>query len=232
MSNTEAQPATKRCKKCRAWLPATIEHFYWIKHLARLAHSCKRCIVTEQSARQRNNWASLVEYGKEYRSKNTDKIRNRKKSYAQKNRAQIATQKAAYASKNIERRRAVHRAWRTKNRDHWRAYHRNRYKQLPQAEKLSIAFSRSIRRSIKNKSGATWESVVGYSVFDLMAHLERQFSGRISWANYGTFWHIDHIVPLCLFSNGEKRAAWALSNLRPLPSKDNLEKAGNRTHLI
>lgn len=232
MSDMEAKAAEKRCKKCGIGLPATIEYFYWIKHLARLAHSCKKCLIAEQLKRQRNNWANLVEYGKQYRSKNADRIQNRKKSYAQKNRTQIATQKAAYASKNKERRRIIHRAWRTKNRDHWRAYHRNRYRQLPQAEKLSIAFSRSIRRSIKNKNGATWESIVGYSISDLMAHLERQFTGWMSWSNYGPYWHIDHITPLRLFSYNGRRAAWALSNLRPLLSKENLKKGGNRTHLI
>src|SRR3546814_3330220 len=46
------------------------------------------------------------------------------------------------------------------------------------------------------KNGRSWEILVGYTVADLMAHLERQFLPGMSWDNRGE-WHIDHIRPLC-----------------------------------
>src|SRR3546814_6097044 len=46
------------------------------------------------------------------------------------------------------------------------------------------------------KNGRSWETLVGYTVADLMAHLERQFLPGMSWDNRGE-WHIDHIRPLC-----------------------------------
>src|SRR3546814_14803337 len=48
------------------------------------------------------------------------------------------------------------------------------------------------------KNGRSWETLVGYTVADLMAHLERQFLPGMSWDNRGE-WHIDHIRPLCSF---------------------------------
>lgn len=61
-----------------------------------------------------------------------------------------------------------------------------------------------------------------------MAHLERQFSPGMSWANYGR-WHIDHDTPVARFNfdsaeHPEFKACWALTNLKPLWARDNLSK--------
>src|SRR3546814_3594325 len=42
------------------------------------------------------------------------------------------------------------------------------------------------------KNGRSWETLVGYTVADLIAHLERQFLPGMSWDNRGE-WHIEHI---------------------------------------
>ena len=86
------------------------------------------------------------------------------------------------------------------------------------------------------KGGQTWRRLVGYSIDDLMRHLERQFVKGMSWANIGD-WHIDHIVPRASFSyrcadDDEFRACWALTNLRPLWSKENLTKGAQRLLLV
>jgi hypothetical protein len=44
------------------------------------------------------------------------------------------------------------------------------------------------------KKGRKWEHLVGYTVEDLMAHLESLFVGGMNWENMGD-WHIDHKVP-------------------------------------
>lgn len=86
------------------------------------------------------------------------------------------------------------------------------------------------------KGGKPWEKLVGYSAADLRDHIERQFLPGMSWAN-ASDWHIDHIVPLTAFKyeasdDPEFRAAWALSNLRPLWASDNVRKQAKRTHLL
>lgn len=74
-----------------------------------------------------------------------------------------------------------------------------------------------------------WESLVGYTVTDLMTHLEKQFRFGMTWENYGKWWHIDHIIPLSRLNytsylDPEFKQAWALSNLQPLWKIDNLRK--------
>ena len=86
------------------------------------------------------------------------------------------------------------------------------------------------------KKGRSWEALVGYTVEDLMRHLERQFSKGMTWGNRGE-WHIDHIVPLKSFTfispdEPEFKAAWALTNLRPLWGKENIRKNAKRLHLL
>lgn len=86
------------------------------------------------------------------------------------------------------------------------------------------------------KGGRNWENLVGYTVDQLVVHIERQFQRGMTWENRGA-WHIDHIIPLSQFKitdTGcpEFKAAWALSNLRPLWAKENQRKKAKRLYLI
>lgn len=92
--------------------------------------------------------------------------------------------------------------------------------------------SRGIRRSIgSDKGGHHWEDVVGYTFDELKSHLEKQFVEGMTWENYGTKWHIDHIRPMCSFNiqhieDEEFKQCWALKNLQPLWALDNQIKNG------
>jgi len=104
-----------------------------------------------------------------------------------------------------------------------------------QAKKLGVA---ELMRGAINRNGnsPTVELVVGYSITELVAHLEKQFTKGMDWSRYrcGDI-HIDHIVPVKDFSlerNEEVRACWALSNLRPVWADENLRKSARRTHLL
>lgn len=82
----------------------------------------------------------------------------------------------------------------------------------------------------ENKGGRSWEAIVGYTLAQLVSHLERQFVKGMTWANYGE-WHIDHVRPISSFSfsTGEDpdfKACWAMTNLRPLWAKPNIQKGG------
>lgn len=80
------------------------------------------------------------------------------------------------------------------------------------------------------------ERKLGYSIAKLTAHLERQFAPGMDWPVFlsGRI-HIDHVLPLSSFDladPAELRAAWALSNLRPMWAELNLAKGSARTLLI
>lgn len=92
----------------------------------------------------------------------------------------------------------------------------------------------SLKKSYRSKK---YEDIFGYSLEDLASHIERQFIGKMSWDNYGSYWHIDHIRPLSSFNyqsikDQQFLDCWCLSNLRPLAVKDNISKKDKRIFLV
>ncbi len=108
----------------------------------------------------------------------------------------------------------------------WRSY---RQRKRDQRNHLHSAISGSVGYSLRSgKGGRTWEALVGFSVEDLMAHLEKQFREEMGWRNYGR-WHVDHIRPVSSYEfthpdDPDFKACWALSNLQPLWAEENWSK--------
>ena len=79
----------------------------------------------------------------------------------------------------------------------------------------------------RNKSAATL-TLLGCSINELRAHLERQFTAGMTWDNYGVKgWHIDHKKPCAAFDLSDptqQRECFHYTNLQPLWAKDNLSK--------
>lgn len=112
-----------------------------------------------------------------------------------------------------------------------------------QAKRPEILLSRRMKRLVSlslstsgGKGGRSWKSLVGYSVEELRRHVELQFLPGMNWENRSE-WHLDHIVPLSSFKystadDDEFRAAWAITNLRPLWGRDNVRKNAKRIFLI
>lgn len=68
--------------------------------------------------------------------------------------------------------------------------------------------------------------LLGCSVKELRAHLEKQFSPGMTWENYGK-WHVDHKRPCASFNlhdESQRFQCFNFSNLQPLWAKDNLKK--------
>ena len=67
-----------------------------------------------------------------------------------------------------------------------------------------------IRAALKGagKSKRTIQ-LIGCSIAELKLHLESQFAPGMTWSNYGN-WHVDHIVPCCLFRPYSHRGTRAM----------------------
>lgn len=88
------------------------------------------------------------------------------------------------------------------------------------------AFRARFWSALKGKSSARVFRDFGYSLEELMSHLELRFEPGMTWENYGA-WHIDHIKPCALFDHADPeqvKACWSLSNLQPLWAADNVKK--------
>jgi endogenous inhibitor of DNA gyrase (YacG/DUF329 family) len=95
--------------------------------------------------------------------------------------------------------------------------------------RLRVAISTGMGRSLRGrKAGRSWEKLVGYTVVELMRHLEALFQEGMTWENFGD-WHIDHKRPVSSFSfadvtDPDFQECWALENLQPLWELENLSK--------
>lgn len=76
-------------------------------------------------------------------------------------------------------------------------------------------------------------SLIGCDTRQLATHLESQFKRGMSWENYGTHWHVDHIIPCAAFDHTKPeqvRQCWHFTNLAPLEAKKNMAKSDKIIH--
>ena len=93
------------------------------------------------------------------------------------------------------------------------------------------AYQGHMRYSLKNrKGGKHWETLVDYTLTELIKNIESKWKHRMTWDNYGMHgWQIDHIIPINAFNfesvnDIDFRKCWALDNLQPLWRTDNIKK--------
>ncbi|UJW87962.1 hypothetical protein [Devosia sp. SL43] len=180
--------------------------------------------VKEQEAnRPPRDPAQKKSYNQAYFERNRDRLLKENRKWYSANRERARQQANRYKAENPH----IVRAWIEANRDKIRAAD-NRRRATPKGT-IDGRMSTSINQALKGKkSGRKWESLVGYTVFDLMAHLERQFVDGMSWENMGQ-WHIDHVIPKSAFNYTDAdhidfRRCWCLANLQPLWAVDNIKK--------
>ena len=101
-------------------------------------------------------------------------------------------------------------------------------------QKLCDAMKAGIYLSLKTKkNGRKWESLVNFTIQELMVHLEKLFQPGMTWENYGE-WHLDHVLPRAAHfytdsSDPDFKRCWALENLQPLWATDNKLKSAKIT---
>jgi len=82
--------------------------------------------------------------------------------------------------------------------------------------------------SAKNGGTQSIRSLIGCSTIQLAKHIESGFTKKMNWDNYGTHWHVDHILPCASFDhNDPKQVAqcWHWTNLRALEARKNMVKS-------
>lgn len=93
---------------------------------------------------------------------------------------------------------------------------------------LAETHRKRIRKALNGEpASAHTLELLGCTILEYKAHLESKFTGKMSWENRGRYWHIDHIVPCCMFDlrqPEEQRRCFHWSNQRPLWGPDNLKR--------
>lgn len=233
----------KICTKCNEKKPATPEFFHAYKRSPDGRRSvCKVCRAADHAARKDEHAARR----KEFYTANKDRLLADSRRYYQENIEHQRELGRNRHHRNREHRLAVMREYQAKNREALleskRVRELKRWRELYGTDaaytlrhRMRSLFRVSLAK--RKKSGRMFD-LLGYTLEDLRSHLERQFTGGMSWARFmsGEI-HVDHIIPVSRFNItscecDEFKRCWSLSNLRPLWAKENLSKAGKLTHLI
>ena len=117
-----------------------------------------------------------------------------------------------------------------------RAIYRNKWKEERRANDPVYRMVEGMRSRLSsivkgvNIGGAN--KLVGCSNEYLKGHLTNQFTKGMTWDNYGSYWHVDHIIPVSSFDHTRKdqvKQCWHFSNLQPLGAEENMMKSNNIT---
>lgn len=181
----------------------------------------------------RNNKTSCsykhsIEYRLKWREKNPRYDTEWFKKWKIKNKNHYLKYRKEWSIKNPR----YSKKWRDNNLIKTRQYKKEWQKERSKNAKFRLdnRMSSNVGESLKGKkAGRTWESLVGYTLQDLIHHFEKQFDDKMNWQNYGSYWHIDHRTPKSWFKyetaeDEEFKKCWALDNLQPLEATKNLSK--------
>lgn len=158
------------------------------------------------------------------------------KKYYQKNKKELREYHKGWAEDNRDKLREYHTEWRNDNEEYLkyqRDYERNKRATDPKY-RLGQRTRTAVYTCLKEANVAKYRSTfktLGYTLEELMNHLESQFTEGMTWDNFGV-WHVDHKIPMSSFNftstdDHEFKLCWSLDNLQPLWGVDNWSK-GNR----
>ena len=175
------------------------------------------------------------QYHKQYRLRNKEHIKQHSKQYYIENKEHKKQYGKQYYQENKEYKKEYGKQHYQENKEHINQ-HQKQYKK--QKYKTDIKFnlngriSSAIWNTLKgNKAGKHWESLVEYTVKDLINHLKTTLPPHYTWQDYmdGKL-HIDHIIPKSVFNftkytHIDFRNCWSLKNLQLLPAEENIIKS-------
>jgi len=221
----------KKCNNCNK-TRATTSFSVKSKITQYLSSFCKMCKAQKLKQKLDDNpdyRQEVNEINKDYSINNKDKIQEHHKNYFQTHKEE----RKIYDENNPEKRKKHVKTYYEKHKPQINIQ-RAEYKRERRATDINFrirsSFPIRIYNSIKElKCGRHWEEIVGYTLEQLMNHLESKFDDKINWDNYGLYWQIDHIVPVAAFNftsveDESFKKCWSLKNLQPLKSEDNLKK--------
>lgn len=203
---TPAQKERKRLWTLRRY-QARKEH---CRRLSLNHYYRNREAILAKKAEQRRLDPSIKEKQKKYDLENAEAKRARSKAWIENNKERAEKNRLAY----LPRRRELCKLRRAEN---------------PQRRIAENCRSRVYNMVTKFNPSRTYKTfdLVGCTPDFFVAFLEAQFKPEMNWENYGTYWNIDHVLPLASFNlqdGRQLRQAFHYSNCRPLEAEKNSEK--------
>lgn len=170
---------------------------------------------------------------KKWREANKELLRLKDKEKYQLNRNKIIERSVAWGKSHPERLKEIRQGVKERRKEKdkaWRREYRRKQRQKP-AINLADRMKMALRQALgARKHGRKWETIVGYTKEELMAHLLKTMPKGYDWQDLieGRL-HIDHKIPCAVFhyvseNDIDFKRCWALNNLQLLPARENVLK--------
>lgn len=175
-------------------------------------YQCNTCFEAMYKAQYKKNRAKVLKKRKEYRALNIDVLLKKGIEYYAENKERLKeyriTNKKTIAKRN------------------------KRYYEIRSKNDILFRLARNLRGRvygaiIGGKKSAKTMDLIGCTIDFIHSYLESQFDDKMTWDNYGTYWHIDHILPCASFNlldPEEQKMCFNWRNLQPLEGKENMSK--------
>lgn len=175
---------------------------------------------------------------KEYRLRSKEHISNKNKQYFADNKDKLIPKNKQYRENNKESIFAQRKEYRQRNQQHIkqkredykprRAYKVRMRRQTDVSFRLEQNMRRRMHTALKSMSmSKTMIIQMQCNVETLKKWLEFQFEDGMTWQNMGTFWEVDHILPVAAFDLTNQldiSVCFSWTNLQPLRKEENLKK--------
>ncbi len=187
----------RQCIKCN--INKTIDKFRKYNQNCMYSNTCKKCLNEMDKIRKRNARQKKLE----------SCLAKCEKCNIEKNLSQFAKLKKFYKKKICLQ---CYPEFLKEQKVEWRR--NERLNNLNYRIKKTLA---ARLRNVLNKNDTTM-NYIGCNIQYLREWFEFNFTKEMNWDNYGTYWSIDHIIPVCKFDltdENEKYKCWNWSNMMP-----------------
>lgn len=166
---------------------------------------CKACRAAKRAADKEG----VAARNKRYRESQGDALRAKKREYRAANADKINAKLRDYFRENRERLLGCMKEYRVTHADAISAQ-RRQYRQAKSQDpvwRMTTAMRTRIAatlRAFRDKGKAAIKhgrtrDLLGLDFGSVTRWLEFQFEPGMSWSNYGTHWHVDHVLPVAAF---------------------------------
>ena len=186
---------------------------------------CKLCHAAE-GAKRKDTYKE-----KKYYLNRKDKISIYGKQWYQENKERLKPIRKKYREDNQDKQIDAHKEWYRNNRED-KLNKNAEYEKIQMLTNPLFRIKKNLRcRVSKILNGRVKHQgtiqLLGCTIAEFKIHLESLFTDDMTWDNYGSYWHVDHIKPCSLFNlllEEEQMKCFHYSNMQPLKAEDNLKK--------
>lgn len=213
----------KKCCKCKC-LKNTSEFGNLKNSPDGLRYDCKGC----RAEYRRNNRDHLNAKCKEYYVENKDTLLDKNKAYRVTNIEVINQQRKEYRSRPEikEHNKQKQREYLPKRKAAMKQKYSNDVNY-----RLKVTIRSKLWEALKKGKQHPSLSYLGCDLEFFKKWMEFRFDTNMTWDNWGSYWHIDHILPINAFKfitdsgNDKEHFCFHWTNLQPLTAFDNQSKS-------